>query len=377
MEDGAREYVRLSDMPAKSSLLLFATGWVLLAVATLPAQASGSTQASATPSTVVTGTFPLFDDHVQTSQAHLLWLAAREDAAMQTTIGYLDSVNASTTTLSSVHGDFSNCRKSISLAQTSDDLRNDLTDLRRITESFRGEADSRLRESGGNPEKLRQLVLASACMNPAVTREEDRYWEIRTDLGLSDFDAWVQQATGTITQLQESGYETASAQENLTEIITMRSTLETAFRARNDTGIDQERTTIHGKTVEYAQVIRASRKLVPEREMEGNLLDQSEGVLTRSGMMNANLTSLGINCTHTRTLVDVGHSQIADILEQVNAGDVRGARDSLARLNETVRSLRDDYRGILVREDLPQTTAQGVLSVAQSLDVISARLGAF
>ena len=364
-------------MSAKSSLLLFAAGWLLLAVATLPAQASGLTQTSATPSTVVTGTFPLFDDQVPSSQAHLLWLAAREDVGMQATIGYIASINGSTSTLSSIHGDFVNCQGSISHATTPADIRDGLADLRRITESFRGETDARLREAGGNPEKLWRVVQNATSGNPAVAQAEDLYWETRMRVGLSDFDQWVDQAKSTITQLQENGYETTSAQENLTEITTMRSTLEISFRARNDADIDQERKTIHGATVEYAQAIRASKKIVPEREMEGNLLDQGEGVLTRSGMMNANLTSLGINCTKTRVLVETGHAQIAATIAQVNAGDVRGARSTLAQLNETIRFLRDDYRGILVREDLPQTTAQGVLSVAQSLDVMSVRLGAF
>jgi hypothetical protein len=296
---------------------------------------------------------------------------------MQATIGYVASINGSTGVLSSIHGDFENCLGSISLATTPADMRNDLSDLRRITESFRGETDARLREAGGSPETLRNVVQEATSGNPDVTRAEDRYWETRMRLGLSDFDQWVQQAGSSVTQLQESGYETASSQEKLTEIITMRSTLETAFRTRNDADIDQARKTIHGATVEYAQAIRAAKKIVPEREMEGNLLDQGEGVLTRSGMMNANLTSLGINCSTTRTLVETGHAQIAATMEQVNNGDVRGARNTLAQLNETILALRDNYRGILVREDLPQTTAQGVLSVAQSLDVMSARLGAF
>jgi hypothetical protein len=361
----------------KSSLLLFAAGWVLLAAATQPAQASGTTQMSVTPSTAVTETFPVFDGQVTSSQVQLLWLSAREDAGMQATIGYLVSINGSVGTLPSIRGDYVNCRRSISLATTPAGIRNDLADLRRITESFRRETDARIRDAGGNPETLRRIVKEAASEDPAVTLAENQYWETRTQRGLSDFDQWVGQAEDTITRLQESGYETTSTQEKLTEITTMRSTLETAFRARNDSDIDQARKTIHDKTVEYAQTLRAAKKIVPEREMEGNLLDQGDGILTRSGMMNANLTSLGINCTKTRTLVETGHALIATTGSQVNAGDVRGARTTLAQLNETVRSLRDEYRGILVREDLPQSTAQGVLSVAQSLDVMSVRLGAF
>jgi hypothetical protein len=375
--DGDRNYPGESNLSAKFSFLLFAVGWVLLAAATLPAQASGIlSPASVTPLTVETGTFPLFDTGVPASQAHLIWLAAREDAGMQATIDYIASANGSTAVLTSIHGDVVTCRKSISLGKTPADIRNSLEDLRRITESFREETDARLRETGGNPEELRKLVRESAD-NPDVIQAEDRYWETRMRLGLSDFDQWVQQADSTVTQLQEGGYETASSQEKLTEITTMRTTLETAFRARNDTDIDQARTTIHSATVAYAQGIRATKKIVTAYETGGNLLDQSEGVLTRSGMMNANLTSLGINCTNTRDRVEAGRAQVAATKEQIDAGDIQGARTTLAQLNRTVLSLRDDYRAILIREDLPDTTAQGVLSVAQSLDVLSVRLGTF
>ena len=118
----------------------------------------------------------------------------------------------------------------------------------------------------------------------------------------------------------------------------MRSTLETAFRERNDTNIDQVRKAVHDATADYAQAVRGAQKIIPEREMEGNLLDQGEGVLTRSGTMNANLTSLGVDCSKARVLAGTGHDQIAATLAQVHAGDVPGARVSLAQLNAAIRS---------------------------------------
>ena len=93
-------------------------------------------------------------------------------------------------------------------------------------------------------------------------------------------------------------------------------------------------------------------------------------------MMNANLSSLGINCTQTQVLVWTGHSQISAAQTQMSAGNAREARATLSEFRGTLQSLRDAYRVILVREDLPQTTAQGVLSVAQSLDVMSVRMSA-
>ena len=127
----------------------------------------------ATPSSVLTGTFPSLDDQVPSGQAHLLWLAARENAGMQATFRYIGSINGSTATLTSISGDFVNCQRSISLGTTPADIRNELADLRRITGSFRGETDTRLRETGGDPEKLRGAVQAAISGDPAVAQAED------------------------------------------------------------------------------------------------------------------------------------------------------------------------------------------------------------
>ncbi|MGB7788030.1 hypothetical protein [Methanoregula sp.] len=156
-------------------------------MATLPSQASGApVPVSVTPPTAVTGTFPLVDDQVPPGQAHLLRLSAREDAGMQATITYLDSVNGSTGTLSPIHGDFVNCQENISRSITSADLRDDAPDLRRIAELFRGETDARFQEAGGNTETPGQAVQLGTSGNPAGTQAKDRYWETSMCPGLPD-----------------------------------------------------------------------------------------------------------------------------------------------------------------------------------------------
>jgi hypothetical protein len=170
-----------------------------------------------------------------------------------------------------------------------------------------------------------------------------------------------------------SGYEVTAAQEKLTEITAMRSSLANALRARDDAAVGQARETIHAASIEYATTVRNVKKTSPESEQVVTILDQSEGVLTRSGMMNADLQSIGINCTQTQRLVETGHYQISTVQTQMKSGNAPGARATLSQFKGTLQSLRDAYRGILVREDLPDTTAQGVLSVAQSLDVMSVR----
>ena len=364
-------------MSPESSFMLFASGWMLLAIATLPAQVSGTTsQEQVTPGTVVTETFPLFDDQIAVSQAHVEWLATKEDAGMQATLRYLASVNGSTVALSSINRDFRMYKDTVSQAGTDETLESGIGSLCSTMQSFRSETDAQLEASDGNPADLKVQVQSAIAGTPAVKELEDQYWETRSGTELSGFDKWVGRISVPISQLQESGYEVTAAQEKLTEITAMRSSLANALRARNDAGIGQARETIHAASIEYATTVRNAKKTSSENEQVGTMIDQSEGVLTRSGMMNADLKSQGVNCTQTQMLVEAGHYQISTARTQIKSGNGTGARETLFQCKVTLQSLRDAYRGILIREDLPGTTAQGVLSVARSLDVSAARMGA-
>jgi hypothetical protein len=364
-------------MPSKSSLMLFAAGWMLLALATLPAQASGAVQQEpVTPDTAITGTFPLFDDTIGVRQAHIAWLATREDAGMQATMRYLSSINGSTGTLSSLSHDFRTYLDAARHAGTDEKLQSGLAALCSTMDLFRLETDAELKAAAGDPAVLRAQVQSAVAGNPAIELLEDQYWETRSGAELAGFDQWLGQAGVPLRQLQESGYEVTTAQEKLAAIAAMRDRLADALRARDDAGIEQAREAIHAASIEYATSIRNVKKSSTEQEQMTTILDQSRGVLTRSGMMNANLSALGINCTETQVLVGTGHSLITAAQTQMSAGKAGAARATIAEFRGTLQSLRDAYRGILVREDLPPATAQGVLSVAQSLDMMSVRMSA-
>lgn len=355
--------------------MLFAAGWLLLAFSTLPAPVSGAViQEDASAGIAPVGTFPLLDTSLVVRQAHVAWLAGKEDAGMQVTMRYLAQVNGSTATLSSINRDFRVYLEAVRHASTDERLGSGIAALCSTMESFRQETRVQLNAAGGDPEDLRAQVQAAVAQDPVSLQLEDQYWETRTEAELSGFDQWTREAGMAAGQLQESGYEVTPAQEKLAEITAMRAGLENALRIRDDTGIEQAREAIHGASITYATLVRDAKKVSSEQEEMGNVIDQSEGVLTRSGMMNADLQSLGVNCTLPQQLVATGHDQIRAVQTRMNAGNAAGAREALAEFQGTLQCLRDHYRGILIREDLPQTTAQGVLSVAQSLDVMSVRV---
>ncbi len=156
----------------------------------------------------------------------------------------------------------------------------------------------------------------------------------------------------------------------------MRTELASALRVRNNAGIELANKKIHATSPEYAHIIRNHRAKSSLDILLGQTIDLGIGVLTRSGMVNANLNHCGIDTTRAEERVVKGKTEILAVRNLSHGRDVAGARALLSEFTNTLITLRDIYRGILVEEDLPHATAQGVLSVARSLDVTASQIGA-
>jgi len=363
---------------SKNSLLLFATSWLLLAVFLLPGQVS----AIANPVTITTAsfssdTFPLFNDDITVSKAHLAWLVAKEEVGMQTTIRYIAARNGSTGMLTTLMIKTDNANGAINGATTSSALDMELDDLRAITGSFRDETEVQMKAVHGNPVELRALVQSAVTESREVQLLGARYWQIRETAELTDFDQRVAQLEATLATLPEKGNTMSTAQEKLGEIVSMRTGLAIALEARDDTGIEQAHKEIHTTSIELAQVIRNLRDMASADARLSDTLDRSAAALTRSGILNADLKHNGINTTGTDHLVAFGKTQLGVARTRITAGNGTGAQLALSEVRETIISLRDSYRDLLVSDDLPQSSAENVLSVARSLDIIASQLGAF
>jgi hypothetical protein len=104
-----------------------------------------------------------------------------------------------------------------------------------------------------------------------------------------------------------------------------------------------------------------------DEKWQGGMISRSEGVLTRVRMVNAMLRHQGIDCSELDELTGSGSVQLAFVLEMERSGNCAASGPAIRQFRSTVERLRDTYREILVREDLPGDTAQGVLSVTRSL----------
>jgi len=364
-------------MSSRLSILLFLSCWLLLAVLFIPSGASAVSDPQVSAAgTGSSDTFPIMENPFVVRQAHLAYLAVKEEVGMQETIRYIASRKGSTGTLSALMVKTDISVAAISSAGSDTVLDTELENLRDITSLFRRETDLRMKATHGNPDDLRAKVQSAVDGNRELPLLLDKYWQVREKTDLADFDRRVTLAQETLGTLRENGHEITPAQEKLTEIVIMRTELATALRTRNNAGIELARKKIHTTSIEYARMICSLKSTASTDLQHEQMIDQGIGVMTRSGMVNANLNQSGIDTTRADELVSRGKTQILAAQNLSRNSDSDGTRASLAEFENTLKALRDTYRGILVNEDLPQATAQGVLSVAQSLDVTAAQVGA-
>jgi len=363
-------------MPSRLSMLLFISCWLLLAVIFIPSGASAvSDPQVSTAGTGSSDTFPIMENPFVVRQAHLAYLAVKEKVGMQETIRYIASRNGSTGTLSTLKVKTDTSVAAISSAGSDAVLDSELENLRDITSLFRRETDFQMKATSSNPDDLRTKVQSAVDGSRELQLLLDKYWQVREKTELADFDQRVTLAQETLGTLLENGHEITPAQEKLTEIIIMRTELATALRTRNNAGIELAHKKIHATSIEYARMICNLKSMASTDTRLEQMIDQGIGVMTRSGMVNANLNHSGIDTTRAEELVLQGKTRILAAQNLSRNRDTGGARASLSEFRDTLKALRDTYRGILVKEDLPQATAQGVLSVAQSLDVTAAQAG--
>ena len=364
-------------MLTKKSMLLFVSCWLLLAVVSLPSGALAATSPQMSDAgTVYSDTFPIMENQFTVRQAHLVYLAVKEEVGMQATIRYIASRKGSTGTLAGMMVKTDTSVHALGSAGSDTVLDAELGNLRGITRLFRAETGLQMNAVRGNPNDLRAEVQSAVESSPELPLLMDKYWKVRERTELADFDQRVTRAQGTLGTLAENGHEIAPAQEKLTEIITMRTELATALRSRNSAGIELAHKKIHATSIEYARIISTLKSAATNDTRLMQTIDQGIGVMTRSGMVNINLAQSGIDTSRADELVMRGKIQILGAQNRSRDGDSDGAKALLREFRTNLNTLRDTYRAILAKEDLPQATAQGVLSVAQSLDVTAAQIGA-
>jgi len=155
----------------------------------------------------------------------------------------------------------------------------------------------------------------------------------------------------------------------------MRTDFERTPTAREDAGIGQ----VHNSFLSRGPGMTrcTSRTAGSEDARWTKTLDTVDEVLSRAVQLNTNLRSHGVTITSAEELIGNGNSLVAG-MRSYSCCQVPGeTRPGPVRLGETVSLLRDTYRRILIREDLPSATAKEVLTVAQLFDKIAGGMGIY
>jgi len=227
--------------------MLIITAGLLVAMLASPANASEAT--------VTTGQVPTFYDGVASRQAHVTWLAAKQEVGMQATVDYLASINGSTATLASTLEDFQRTADRIPTLSTPEGLDLIQRDLRTITRTFREETCVRMEAAGGNQSDLVAAVHAAGETSPYVKALRDRYWQVRMIAELDAFDLRVGMVQETISTLKENGYEIATTQETVDEIAALRSELASALSSEDYGAIESANEKIHAAFVNLSRIM--------------------------------------------------------------------------------------------------------------------------
>ncbi|WP_321507031.1 hypothetical protein [uncultured Methanoregula sp.] len=158
----------------------------------------------------------------------------------------------------------------------------------------------------------------------------------------------------------------------------MRNDLEQALFAQNNAGIEQAFQPVHFASINVSAPGRLSRRAGRGHNRPAAVPDPAQDVLDRASRLNTDLRSHGINTIVVEELIFVVGSHIT----RMRASSVRQMSNQEdpqdhAGLGESVSSLRDTYRRILIREDLPPSVAKEVLAVAQLFDITAGSMGIY
>jgi hypothetical protein len=155
----------------------------------------------------------------------------------------------------------------------------------------------------------------------------------------------------------------------------MYTTLAGAIRARRDARITEARSPNHFEDHACLRTIPPVMRITHETDPVGDILTRSNGVMTRVRMVNTTLRHLGIDCSKVDGLAMTGIVQLTAVQAMMHVGNQPGTHAAFSHFQGTVLLLRDAYQEVLMREDLPRDTAQGILSVARSLEMTAVSTG--
>jgi hypothetical protein len=309
-------------------------------------------------------------------QAHLAWMAEESDVEMVAAISYIETLyGKDTSTLTSLHYDFSKAKSSIGSITSIPALVNHTYMMQKTALSFNREMINQTNAHQGKITDLQAQVGMAVNANPYITIKKDAYWATRSTHQLDDFDTWVTQAQKTIDTLQIHGYPVAETQPYLDRFASLKIDLKSSLDSKDFDRADTTAQRIRDRSLEISDRIIALQGEVSQDKTAEFRIDESDRVIARADRINNQLIEQILDIGAADPVLSKTKTDVKMVRHALNGGQTGLVSTHLLLIKKDYRDLAMAYRDIAVSSILPDGMADGLKAMSISLDETADRIG--
>ncbi|MDO9324959.1 MAG: hypothetical protein Q7T80_08405, partial [Methanoregula sp.] len=212
-------------------------------------------------------------------QAHLAWMAEATDAEMVATISYIETLyGADTSTLTSLHANFSKDKSAIESLSSLPALNNQTSRMQKTALLFNRETINQTNAHQGKMGDLQAQTGRAVNGNPYITMKKDAYWTIRSTQQLANFDTWVLQTQKTLDTLQAQGFPVTDTQPYLDRFASLKADLKSSLDAKDFDRLDATALRIKDRSLEITGRIATLQGQVSQDTTAAFRIDEADRV---------------------------------------------------------------------------------------------------
>jgi hypothetical protein len=297
---------------------------------------------------------------------------------MEAIVDYIDEISDGNgeTILESFLEEYSEEVDDIDSYTTHIGLNNYLRGLKDITSDFRSETRTQMGEYNAKGIVLLGKIDEKIDQNQDLLDElKDRYWLIRKENVLENFDIRVERAQNVLDKLEERGYDVSEAQDKLDEINALRDDLEGALDEMDNLQI---REVLHDSlelSRELAEIVRALQVKIPPKRILQHWVNVGTRVVERTGVIINELESLGLDTEELETIHSEAESHLAEAIVKMEEEDFQGVAESLRELKGTLVKLREAYLDLVFPEGFPDELDNAMDALGEKLENVAENMG--
>jgi hypothetical protein len=312
---------------------------------------------------------PLGPNEIGIRQAHLSWVALTRDMEMNAAITYIYPLfETNTTRLNSLYGDFKTEEALIPGTTTRAGFDNLTQEMRSTTAAFRNETEIQMTIGQGKWDDLTLQVRAATTGNPYIEGKAAAYWSVRKANQLSDFDAWLLDAQGSLDLLGRQGYDTAAAQRTHDVIASKRPDLASALDSKSNDQIAAVNLVILGLSQQLGSQVAEIQMGVSGTEKTRFYIDQGYRAVYVADTINNNLTEILLDIGPAEPALKKVKVDLAATDKLLSAGNLALSKTPLLFVKTDLRDLAGTYRDILNTADLPPDLSETLRALIITLD---------